>query len=118
MDKFFTPHRIYFISNPHHINKLWILEKPLLKPKRAHIHKMTPKPMVQPHGDIISSKAIVQAHGTISHFRFMIQAHEPHRGNFESRGSEGQEVCPVKFQQFKVDKGNMLLGISSQVPEL
>lgn len=84
-DKFFTPHGIYFIGNPHHINKLWILEKPLLKPKRVHIHKMTPKPMVQSpwsksHGDIISSKPIVQVHGTTSHFRLMIQAHESLRG--------------------------------------
>ena len=46
-DKFFTPHRIYFIGNLQHINKLWILEKPLLKPKRAHIRKMMLKPMVQ-----------------------------------------------------------------------
>ena len=102
-DKIFKPHGIYFIGNSHHINKLWILEKPFLKSKRAHIHKMTPKPMV--HGDIISSKLIVQAHGTISHSRHMIQAHGSHQGNFGSRGLEGQEVCLVKFQRFKVDKG-------------
>ena len=35
----------------------------------------------------------------------MIQAHESHWGNFGSRGLEDQEVCLVKFQWFKVDKG-------------
>ena len=65
---------------------------------------MTSKPMVQTYGDIISSKPIVQAHGTTSHFRLMIQAHESHRGNFGSLGLEGQEVCSVKLQWFKVDK--------------
>ena len=59
---------------------------------------------------------MVQAHGTSSHFQFMIQAHESHRGNFGSHGLEGQEVCSVKLQRFKVDKGNMLLGMSSPIP--
>ena len=35
----------------------------------------------------------------------MIQAHESHWGNFGSRGLEGQEVCLVKLEWFKVDKG-------------
>ena len=47
---------------------------------------------------------MVQAHSTSSHFLLMIQAHESHRGNFGSRGLEGQEVCLVKFQWFKIDK--------------
>ena len=37
-------------------------------------------------------------------------------GNFGSRGLEGQEVCSVKLQRFKVDKRNMLLGVSSPTP--
>ena len=48
---------------------------------------------------------MVQAHSTSSHFWLMIQAHEFHRRNFESHGLEGQEVCSVKLQWFKVDKG-------------
>ena len=70
----------------------WILGKSLLKPIRAHIYtKKTSKPMVQ-------------AHSTSSHFWLMIQAHKSHWGNFGSCGLEGQEVCSVKLQQFKVDK--------------
>ena len=41
----------------------------------------------------------------------MIQAHKPLWGNFESRGLEGQEVCLVNLQRFKVDKRDMLLGV-------
>ena len=59
---------------------------------------------------------MVQAHGTSSHFQPIIQAHESHRGNFGSRGLEGQEVCSVKLLQFKVDKENMLLDMSSPIP--
>ena len=51
-----------------------------------------------------------------SHFRLMIQAHEFVQGDFGSCGLEGQEVCSVKFQQFKVDKRNMLLSVSSPIP--
>ena len=54
--------------------------------------------------------------GTSSHLRLMIQAYKSLWGNFGSRGLEGQEVCLVKFQRFKVDKGNMLLGVSSPTP--
>ena len=54
--------------------------------------------------------------GTSSHFWLMIQAHKSLWGNFESRGLEGQEVCLVKFQRFKVDKRDMLLGVSSPTP--
>ena len=48
---------------------------------------------------------MVQAHSTSSYFWLMIEAHESYRGNFGSRDSEGQEVCYVKLQWFKVDKG-------------
>ena len=54
--------------------------------------------------------------GTSSHLRLMIQAHKSPWGNFRSRGLEGQEVCSVKPQWFKVDKRNMLLGVSSSTP--
>ena len=104
-DKFFTPHEIYFIGNSHHINKLWILEKPLLKPKRALIHKMTLKLMVQNPWQYYLIKGHSSSSRTTSHFQLMIEAHESHQGNFGSRGLEGQEVCSVKLQQFKVDKG-------------
>ena len=60
--------------------------------KSPYLHKKALKPMVQ-------------AHGISSHFWLMIQAHESHQGNFGSRGLEGQEVCSVKLQWFKVDKG-------------
>ena len=59
---------------------------------------------------------MVQAHETSFHFRLMIQAQESHRENFESCGLEGQKVCLVKLQRFKVDKGNMLLDVSSLIP--
>ena len=51
--------------------------------------------------------------GTSSHLRLMTHAHESLWGNFRSHGLEGQEVCSVKFQQFKVDKRDMLLSVSS-----
>ena len=51
--------------------------------------------------------------GTSSHFQLMIQVHKSFWGNFGSRGLKGQEVCLVKFQRFKVDKRDILLGVSS-----
>ena len=51
-----------------------------------------------------------------SHLQLLIQAYEFIWGNFGSRGLEGQEVCSVKLQQFKVDKRDMLLGVSSPTP--
>ena len=54
--------------------------------------------------------------GTSSHLWLMIQAHKSLWGNFGSRGLEGPEVCSVKLQWFKVDKRNMLLGVSSSTP--
>ena len=50
---------------------------------------------------------------TSYHLRLMIQAHKSPWGNFGSRGLKGQDVYLVKFQWFKVDKRNMLLGITS-----
>ena len=46
----------------------------------------------------------------------MIQVHESLWGNYESCGFEGQEVCSVKLQRFKVNKKNMLLDVSSPTP--
>ena len=54
--------------------------------------------------------------GTSSHLWLMIQAHKSPWGNFGSCGLEGQEVCSVKLQRFKVDKRNMLFGMSSPTP--
>ena len=48
---------------------------------------------------------MVQAHNTSSYFWLLIQAHESYRENFGSHGLKGQEVCSVKLQWFKVDKG-------------
>ena len=53
---------------------------------------------------------------TSSHLRLMIQAHKSPWGNFGSRGLEGQGVYSVKLHQFKVDKINMLLGVSFSTP--
>ena len=46
----------------------------------------------------------------------MIQAHKSPWGNFGSRDLEGQGVYSVKLHQFKVDKINMLLGMSFSTP--
>ena len=54
--------------------------------------------------------------GMSSHLRLMIQAHKSLWGNFKSRSLEGQEVCSIKLQRFKVDKRDMLLGMSSPTP--
>ena len=72
-NKFFTPHGIYFIGNLHHINKLWILKKPLLKPKRAHIHKMTPKPMVHNPWRYY----LIKAHSSSSWHNISFSAYDP-----------------------------------------
>ena len=57
-----------------------------------------------------------ETRGTSSHLWLMTQAHKSLWGNFKSRGLEGQEVCSVKLQRFKVDKKNMLLSVSSSTP--
>ena len=54
--------------------------------------------------------------GTSSHLQLMIQAHKSLWGNFGSCGSEGQNICSVNLQWFKVDKRDMLLGVSSPTP--
>ena len=53
----------------------------------------------------MASKPIVQAHNTLSHFLAHDPTHESHQENLGSRGLEGQKVCLVKLQWFKVDKG-------------
>ena len=77
-DKLFTPHGIYFIGiyfigNAHHINKLWILGKPLLKPKKAHIHKMAPKPMVQNPWQYY----LIKTHSLSSWHNISFSTHDP-----------------------------------------
>ena len=54
--------------------------------------------------------------GTSSHLWLIIQAHKSLWGNFGSHGLEGQEICLVKFQRFKIDKRDMLFGVSSPTP--
>ena len=104
--KFFTPHAFILLATCTTSILSCILGKSLLKPKRAHIYtKRRQSPWSKTHSNIISSKPMVQSCGTTSHFRLMIQAHESHRRNFGSCGLEGQEVCSVKLQWFKVDKG-------------
>ena len=84
---------LHFIGDPHHVNIIMDFGKTYFKAQKSpYLHKKASKPMVQ-------------AHDTSSHFWLMIQAHESHRGYFGSRGLEGQEVCSVKLQWFKVDKG-------------
>ena len=91
-DNFFTPHGFISLATHTMSTLSWIFGKSLLKPKRAHIHtKKRQSPWFK-----------LMVHHLI--FWLMIQAHESHRGNFESRGLEGQEVCSVKLQWFKIDK--------------
>ena len=91
-DKNFHATWFYFIGNPHHINIIMNFRKIYFKAQKSpHLYKMMPKPMVQ-------------AHGTSFHFWPVIQTHESHLGNFGSRDLEGQEVCSIKPQRFKVDK--------------
>ena len=89
---------LHFIGNPHHINIIMDFGRIYFKPqKSSYSQKWCQSPWSKTHGDIISSRPIVRAHGTTSHFWLMIQAHESHRGNFGSRGLEGQEACSVKL---------------------
>ena len=92
-NKFFTPYG--FISLVTHTTSTlsWILGKSLLKPKRAHIYT---KRWQSPWFKLIAHHLI---------FWLMIQAYKSHRENFGSRSLEGQDVCTVKLQWFKVDKG-------------
>ena len=104
-DKIFTPHEIYFIGNSHHINKLWILEKCFLKPKKAQIHKMMPKPMVQNPWRYCH----IKTHSSSSWHAISFSAYDPSSwvslGEFWELWFGGQEICSVKLQWFKVDKG-------------
>ena len=92
-DKFFTPDGFISLATHTTSTLLWILGESLLKPKRAHIYI---KRRQSPWFNLIAHHLI---------FWLMIQAHESHWGNFGSRDLKGQEVCSVKLQQFKVDKG-------------
>ena len=82
-DNFFKPHGFISLATCTMSTLSWILGKPLLKPKRAHIY--------------------TKRHQLI--FWLMIQAYESHQGNSWSRGLEDQEVCSVKLEWFKVGKG-------------
>ena len=66
--------------------------------------------------ELIFTRNDNKTRGTSSHFRLIIQAHKSLWGNFGSRGLEGQEVCLVKLQRFKVDKRDMLFGVSFPIP--
>ena len=92
-DKFFTPHGFISLATRTTSTLSWILRKSLLKPKRAHIHTIRRQ---SPWFKLMTHHLI---------FWLMIQANESHQGNFGSRGLEGQEVCLIKLQWFKVDKG-------------
>ena len=91
-DKFFTPHGFISLVTCTISTLSWIMEKSLLKPKRAYIHT---KRFQSPWFKLTTHHLI---------FWLMIQANESHQGNFGSRGLEGQEVCLIKLQWFKVDK--------------
>ena len=92
-DNFFTPHVFISLATYTMSTLSWILGKPLLKPKQAHIYT---KRHQSPWFNLIAHHLI---------FWLMIQAYESHQGNSWSRGLEDQEVCSVKFQWFKIDKG-------------
>ena len=92
-DKIFTSHDFISLATYTMSTLSWILRKSLLKPKRTHFYTKN------------ASKPMVQAHRTSSHVWLMIQAHESHWGKFGSRDLEGQEICLVKLQWFKVVKG-------------
>ena len=96
---------LHFIGDPHRVNTIMDFGRIYFKAQKSpYSQKWCRSPWSKIHGDIISSGPIVRTHGTTSHFWLMIQAHESHWGNFGSRGLEGQEVCSVKLQWFKVDK--------------
>ena len=91
-DKFSTPHGFISLASRTTSTLSWILGRSLLKPKIAHIY--TKRSQI-PWFKLIAYHLI---------FCLMIQAYESYWGNFGSRGLEGQEVCSVKFQWFKIDK--------------
>ena len=107
----------HFIGDPHHVNIIMNFGRIYFKAQKSpYSQKWCWSPWSKTHGDIISSRPIVRVHDTTSHFWLIIQVHESHQGNFGSRGLEGQEVCLVKLQWFKVEKGNMLLDMSFPIP--
>ena len=96
----------HFIGDPHHVNIIMNFGRIYFKTQKSpYSQKWCRSPWSKTYGDIISSRPIVRAYATTSHFWLMIQTHESHQGNFRSRGLESQEVCSVKLQQIKVDKG-------------
>ena len=92
-DKIFNPNSFISLATCTTSTLSWILGESLLKPKRAHIYT---KRRQIPWFKLITHHLI---------FWLMIQACESHRGNFGRGDLEGQEVCSIKFQWFKVDKG-------------
>ena len=79
-------------------------------------------PLLYTHGKPLLQQELIftqndnKTRGMSSHLQLMIQAHKSLWGNFGSHGLEGQEVYSVKLQRFKVDKRNILLGMSSLTP--
>ena len=92
-DKIFTPHGSISLATHTTSTLSWILGESFLKPKRANIYT---KRRQSPWFKLIAHHLV---------FWLMIQAYESHRGNFGSRDLEDQEVCSVKLQRFKIDKG-------------
>ena len=104
-DKIFTPNGFISLATRTTSTLSWISGKSLLKLKRAHIYT---KWHQSPWFKLIEHHLI---------FWLMFQAHESHQGNFGSHGLEGQEVCSIKLQWFKVDKVCCLARLP-QFPEL
>ena len=102
---------LYFIGNQYHINII----KSISNPKRAHIQNDA-----KAHGLKPMAYYVIKAHGLSSWHIISFSAYNPSSwislGEFGSHGLEDQEVCSIKFQWFKVDKENMLLGVSSPIP--
>ena len=72
------------------------------------------KPLLQQ--ELIFTQNDNKTRGMSSHLWLMVQVHKSLWGNFGSRGLEGKKVCSAKLQRFKVDKRDMLLGMSSPTP--
>ena len=106
---------IGIITPRHDQHQLWIELKQWIKAHGPYYLSYT-------HGKRLLQQELIftqndnKTRGTSSHLWLMIQAHKSPWGNFGSCGLEGQEVCSVKLQRFKVDKRNMLFGMSSPTP--
>ena len=72
-DKIFTPHGFILLATRITSTLSWILRKSLLKPKRAHIHRKTPKPMVQNSWRY----NLIKAHSLSSCNNISFSAHDP-----------------------------------------